>query len=285
MGRNALNPNVEAPPRPHTRATEWSSPILEAEREAVRADNAAASAALSELMPAREADARREVPRLRMDAANPNKARALRGPDVERRMLSSNMKKDLAKSKRGWVETLPKVRRQAVQRVVGSRENLEGINQALNSTVGVKSDLPPAVRRRVEAVDRAISDFERTNEREHIVYSMLMSPRPHGNSRNALRARLLAMSESNDATLTFDSYIPATHSLGNVAESPDIVMEIRTRSGAYLGSSDTRPDADHIVGRGRTLRPVGVHEVSYVREDGTRGTRTIVQMDDVTPNP
>ena len=60
-------------------------------------------------------------------------------------------------------------------------------------------------------------------------------------------------------------------------------MEIRTKSGAYLGTSDTTPDASHLVGRGRVLRPVSVHEVSYVKPDNTRGTRTVVQMDDVTP--
>ena len=86
-----------------------------------------------------------------------------------------------------------------------------------------------------------------------------------------------------NSTLTFDSYIPASHSIGTLRDSPDIVMEIRTKSGAYLGTSDTTPDASHLVGRGRVLRPVSVHEASFVRPDGTRGTRTVVQMDDVTP--
>ena len=161
------------------------------------------------------------------------------------------------------------------------------MNRELNGVVGMRSDLPPATQRRVREIDRSIQAFERTNEREHIVYTTLKAPKDHGNSRNALRNRLEEMTQneegSENSTLTFDSYIPASHSIGTLKDSPDIVMEIRTKSGAYLGTSDTTPDASHLVGRGRVLRPVSVHEVSYVKPDNTRGTRTVVQMDDVTP--
>lgn len=286
--RNGVNPNVDSPPEPHTRKTDWSSITEEEERANVRAEASTAAAALDEIMSTREADARREVPRLRMDAANPNKNRSFPGPAQVRSMLSSNMKKDYSKHKRGWVDGLPKVRRNAVQRVMSDRDSLEGVNRALHQVVSQRSELPTNVRRRVEATDRAIQDFERTNERQHVVYATLQAPKAHGNSRTALRSRLMAMSTmagSEDAQgLTFDGYIPATHSLGNVTDGPDIVMEIRTRSGAYLGSSDTTLNADHVVGRGRVLQPVGVHEVPYVMPDGSRSTRWVVQMDDVTPD-
>ena len=60
-------------------------------------------------------------------------------------------------------------------------------------------------------------------------------------------------------------------------------MEIRTTSGAYLGTSDTTPDANHIIGRGRVLRPVSVQEAEFTRPDGSQGKRMVVQMEDVTP--
>lgn len=285
MARNAVNPNVDAPPTEHTRRAEWSTITDEGEREDIRAEVRGSAAALDETLSLREADARREVPRLRTDAANPNKDRSLPAPSAVRGMLSSNMKKDYNKGKKAWVSGLPKTRLNAMERTMTNRQHLETVNRGLNRHVGMKSELPGPVRKRVEHVDRAIQDFEQNNERRHVVYATLQAPKDHGNSRNALRRRLSQMSEdtSGNQTLTFDSYIPASHSLGNLNEGPDIVMEIRTRSGAYLGTSDTTPNADHLVGRGRVLRPVGVHEVAYVKPDGSRGERWVVQMEDVTP--
>ena len=283
--RNGVNPNVDAPPKPHTAKTDWTTADAEEERDLIRQDAATSAAALDDTMTMQEADARREVPRMRTDAANPNKNRSFAGSTTVRGMLSSNMKKDYSRTKRAWVQSLPKTRRRAVERTMSDRASLEGVNRALHSTVGMKSELPSAVRRRIEATDRAIQDYERTNDRQHIVYATLQAPRPHGNSRTALRNRLAAMAADPEETqgLTFDGYIPATHSLGNVSDSADIVMEIRTRSGAYLGTSDTTPNSDHVVGRGRVLKPVGVHEVPYMTPEGSRGTRYLVQMDDVTP--
>lgn len=291
MARKGVNPNVDSPPLPATRKTEWIDPLTEAAAAGTRADIGATDSALADTLTGREADARREVPRSRTDAANPNKDRTLPPPTALRTLLSSNRKKDYNKHKRAWVETLPRTRLRAVQSVMGDRENLEGVNHALHSVVGRRSELSPAVRRRVEATDRAIADYERINERQHIVYTVLRSPYDHGSSRTALRDRLTAMANRGDIEevgnsrrdLTFDGYIPATHSMGTIEDGPDIVMEIRTRSGAYLGTSDTTLNADHVIGRGRVLRPVGVHEVPYVSADGSRRTRFVVQMDDVTP--
>lgn len=289
--RSALSPAADASPAAHTSKTEWVDPATAAEMSGTRAESAATAAALASTLTDREADARREVPRSRTDAANPNKSRSLPTPTTVRGLLSSNRKKDYNKTKRAWVEGLPKTRRDAVQRVMGDRENLEGVNRALHSTTGRRSQLSPAIRKRVEATDRAIADAERTNEREHIVYAVLRPPHDYGSSRAALNRRLTAMSARGDGDpvgatqrdLTFDGYVPATHSLGTIPQGRDVVMEIRTRSGAYLGTSDTTLNADHVIGRGRVLRPVGVHEVPYIDADGSRQTRRVVQMEDVTP--
>jgi hypothetical protein len=170
-----------------------------------------------------------------------------------------------------------------MRRTVSTAQGLEDVNTALRSTTGRRSDLPPALNRRVSQVDRAIQAYETNNERTHIVYAVLRAPRDHGSSRAAVRRRLEQMSRRTDNDgMTVDGYIPATHSLGTISDGRDVVMEIRTTSGAYLGTSDTHPDASHILGRGRRLRPVGVAEVTYTRPDGTTGTRTVVQMQDIT---
>ena len=162
---------------------------------------------------------------------------------------------------------------------------LEGINRQLAAVTGLRSRLTPAAKRRIEAVDRAIQDFEVHNNRQHLVYATLLAPKNNDKDRAKLRGVLRSMAERPDdprAAMTFDGYIPATHSLGNIGDGDDVVMEIQTRSGAYLGSSDSLPDADHIVGRGRTLKPVGVRQVEVVKPDGSTGTRWVVQMTDVT---
>lgn len=286
MARSStVNPNVDSEPEEYTRDTEFSTEAAEREREDVRQDARATAEALRENLSERTAEARMEVPTVRTESLNPRKSRRLPSPSSERQLLSSNMKKDYNKAKRGWVEGMPKSHYQAMKRTMSNRKTLEGVNRALNGAVGMRSELKPATQRRVREIDRAIQSFESANEREHIVYTTLKSPRDHGNSRNALRRRLEEMTQNGEgATITFDSYIPASHSMGTLQDGPDIVMEVRTKSGAYLGTSDTTPDASHLVGRGRVLRPVSVHEASYVKADGTRGTRTVVQMDDVTPD-
>lgn len=285
---NVVNPNVDSPPEEYGRRGEFDTESAEREREDIREDARASAGALRENMSERTADARSEVPRARTDSINPRKSRSLPSPSTERQMLSSNRKKEYNKGKRAWVEQMPKSHYQAMKRTMSNRQMLEGVNRELNGVVGMRTDLPPATQRRVREIDRSIQSFESRNEREHVVYTTLKPPKEHGNSRNALRRRLEAMTEneegSENSTITFDSYIPASHSLGTVRDSPDIVMEVRTKSGAYLGTSDTTPDASHLMGRGRVLRPVSVHDASFVKPDGTRGTRTVVQMDDVTPD-
>lgn len=283
-GRNGLGSNAPVPPTSsHETQGEWITEGDAAEAEADRTLNQTDAEALDEMMTMGEADARREVPRLREDSIKPRKMRKLPQAGQERPMLSSNMKKEYSRTKRSWERSLPKTRRRALDNTMRDSASLEGLNRALRGTHGTKSELPPAIRRRAEAVDRAIQDYERTNERQHVVYTTLRAPRDHGNSRNAVLRRLNEMSQDPDSRpLTFDGYVPATHSLGNIANEKDIVLEMRTKSGAYLGTSDTTPNADHIVNRGRAFRVVGTHEATYVKPDGTRGTRTVVQVDDVT---
>lgn len=289
MARSStVNPNVDSVPEQYTRQAEFSTESAEREREDIREDVRAMAAALQENMSLRSAEARSEIPQMRTDSINPRKSRRLPSPSSVRPLLSSNMKKDYNKHKVQWVEQMPGTHFQAMKRTMARRETLEGVNRELNGVVGVRSELRPATQRRVREIDRSIQAFEAANEREHVVYATLKAPKEHGNSRKALQRRLEKMVGDSDAdgaqrTLTFDSYVPASHSLGTLKDGPDIVMEIRTKSGAYLGTSDTTPDASHLIGRGRVLRPVSIHEASYVREDGTRGTRTVVQMDDVTP--
>lgn len=282
--RRALGPNEPVPTGVKNSAQSGHLSEGEAaEAEAQRTMNQTDADALDAALTLQEADARREVPRLRDDEVRQRKLRKLPRENHTRPMLSSNMKKEYSKTKRQWEVNLPKTQRRALDNTMRIPDSLEGINRANRGVHGTMSDLPPSLRRRVGNVDHAIQGYERVNQREHIVYTALRAPVDHGNSRNALLRKLREMSDNQQAqSLTFDGYIPATHSLGNIANEKDVVLEMRTKSGAYLGTSDTTPNADHVVNRGRSFRVVDVQDVSYVKPDGSVGTRTVVQVDDVT---
>lgn len=280
-----VNPNASPGPAKHDTKAKFEPQASLDEKQAVRDTASTAAEAMAEQMPMPSVDARREVPRTITDAQNPRFNRQLPAPAAVRKMLSSRMKKDYSVKKNTWVRGMPKTRTDAMRRVMSDPEMLEVANSALREELGMRSQIStPGVRRRIEATDRAIQDFERTNNREHIVYATLMAPEDSGESREQLREALNSMTADSSAagTMTFDGYIPASHSLGNIENRADIVMEIQTRSGAYLGTSDSTDNADHVVGRGRRLKPLGVHQAEYVAQDGKTRKRWVVQMRDVT---
>lgn len=281
--RNPRGPNAPVDPsHTHEAKSEILSPADAVEAATDREENEFTAEALDETMTLSEADARREVPRLRDDNINSRKDKKLKGPAATRNMLSSRQKKEYSRTKNAWVKKIPNNRRIAVNQITNSPENLEQLNRALRDVHGTRSELPDGIHRHASNLDRAIQAYERTNDRQHIVYSTLRAPKEHGNSRVALRKWLESNSGDERGDLTFDGYIPSTHSMGNINQEKDIVMEIRTRSGAYLGESDSTPNADHLMGRGRTLRPMAVNDVEYIDANGNTKTRTIVQMEDVT---
>lgn len=285
-GRKADNPSAPAPQdEKHTRRVEQIPSGEQYELTEIREEARIAATGLDETMTMREADARREVPRRRTDAANPREARPLPAPGTLRKAASSRKRKTLNKAKRSWEAKMPKNQYRTMQRTVADPARLEATNRALHQAVGMRSDLSPAVARHVAEIDRAIQSHEASNTGEHIVYAKLNAPTPHGNSRNALWKRMERRAgEEDSGPLQFDGYIMSSHSLGQIKDDGEAVMEIRTRSGAYLGSTDNpnNPNADHIMPRGASLRVVATEIVEYERPDGSVGQRRVIQMEDIT---
>lgn len=284
--RKGDNPNTDAPPKEkHARRVE-QAPVGELnELSGVREEARVAAFGLDETMTLREADARREVPRRRTDSANPRESRPLPAPGTLRKAASSRKRKKLGKAKRSWETTMPKNQYRAMSKTVANSARLEATNRALHETVGMRTDLSPAVARHVSEIDRAIQTHEAANTGEHIVYVKLNAPTKHGNSRNALWKRMQNRTEAEDnPPLQFDGYLMGSHSLGQIRDDGEMVMEIKTRSGAYLGSTDNpnNPNADHIMPRGAALQVVNTEIVDYEKPDGGIGQRRVVQMTDIT---
>lgn len=292
-GRNKLGPNAAVgTPQGRESQAEWVDAPDAAEAEAVRAAARTDAAGLDDSSTMSEADARREVPRLRTDSANARMTVDFVAADAVRPALTSRRQKSLNKTKTTQYQTLPRAQRaqltSATKNIVQSADDLEKLNRTVRNVHGNRFDIEDSrVRQRVERLDRAIQAYERHNEREHLVYSTMRAPKPHGNSLNATLAHLRRDAGDPEAEpLTFDGYIPSSHAPSAVdADQHSVVLEIKTRSGQYLGGSDSHPEnADHLVARGRSFKVVGVQEnVPYEKPDGTRGIhRHVVQLEDVT---
>jgi hypothetical protein len=257
------------------------------ERRNIRDINRDADALFTERLPQRSADAVRMTPRTIEDAANPLMSRTLADETVARKPMTSRRKKDLAKGKREVLVALPKTQHRALATAVGDHRKMEQLNRVLSATAGNPhaEGVPESMQRVFRQTDLAIQAFERHNAREHIVYAPAFAPHDAGSSREAYIRRLEDTIE-NDGTLEFDRYIAADHSLSNLESNfgREIVFEIKTRSGAYLGSSDTLPDAVHLLPRGRVLKPTAVlRDVPYTKPDGSTGSwARVVQFEDVT---
>lgn len=293
--RNSISPNRNLDEiGGHETQSEFIAPKQESDLMDARAANLGADLAADAEGTLTQADRNREVPRLREDNINPRKRRSLPAAGSTRSPLSSRMKKEYSKSKNIWEGKLPKNRRATLNNTMRTPEQLENVNRALRTTVGTKSELPKNVREQVERIDRTIQDFERQNEREHIVYTTLRTPEGDGSFRerqNDMLNILSRMAEKDpqmqNHNLTYDGYIPTTHNLGSIetneSEGREVVLEMHTRSGAYLGTSDGSANADHIVNRGRSFSVRSVQrDQPYIKADGTEGRRTIVQVFDIT---
>lgn len=261
-------------------------PSLAQEQEADRVLNREEASQLDENMTMQESDARREVPRLRTDSITGKRNATLAKPGELRSMTSSRIQKDLSVTKNKAIRSMPQTRVRTVNGVMHDPDALEGINRDLRVTHGTRSEITPKRRRAVSDIDRTIQTYETQNTRDHIVYTTLRAPNAHGETGAGFQHRLRRAAERDgDATMTFDGYIPSTHSAGNITTSDqDIVLEMRTRSGMYLGGSDSTPNSDHLVGRGRTFKIESYQEnVPYVKPDGTRGVHpVVVQLNDIT---
>ena len=130
---------------------------------------------------------------------------------------------------------------------------------------------------------------ERANTREHTVYVAAdMSGLP-GDTPQQKVATARRMVDAGTGAYAVQGYMVGSLDMGeavNEGNDAEIVLEVKTCSGVYLGNSDgSTRDATHLVGRNRYLMPYAVQEgVPYLRSDGTTGTRTVIQMQDVTPD-
>lgn len=231
------------------------------------------------------------IPRTITDNVSPRTRSRFKEPDQQRSVSNYSRRTHCAERNRVF-ERASMARNRSLSRLrdPGMRDgNVGDLNEALRDVDGDPRQLPEPLRRLQRDTDLTIRVAERANTREHTVYVAAdMSGLP-GDTPQQKVATARRMVDAGTGAYAVQGYMVGSLDMGeavNDGNDAEIVLEVKTCSGIYLGNSDgSTRDATHLVGRNRYLMPYAVQEgVPYLRSDGTTGTRTVIQMQDVTPD-
>lgn len=208
-------------------------------------------------------------------------AAAVRGP------LSARQRNERCKDRMSTQRAMPATQLLAQVDLVSGTKRWKPLNDQLSDQLGDVQELPAADQQRIRRIDRSIQSYERRNDRGHVIYTNVTMP---AYINHANREPFVRKNFAPGQRMTFDRYTVGTHQLHETSShAPDdgrvMVFELQTRRGAYLGNSDKIDNTGHLLPRGMELEVVGVHEATYQAPDGTSGTRLVVQLRDVTPEP
>ena len=220
------------------------------------------------------------------DLGDPRMRRRLPQAGDRRQPLSARQRNERSKDRLTTQRSMPLAQLRAQRDLVTRPERWRDINDQLSEQTGDIQAMSDADQGRVRRIDRSIQAYERNNDRGHVLYSNVRMPYyiNHHNLPGFLRNNF-----ATGTRVSFDRYTHATHQLhetvGYVQDRDGrvAVFEMETVRGAYLGQSDKRDNAQHLLPRGMEFEVVDVHEASYRAPDGTTGTRMVVQLRDVTP--
>jgi len=225
-------------------------------------------------------DLERAFPRATVPEVSERKRRDLPIPDSIRQPPSSRQRKVRSVNKHRAQSRLPAVGYTAVQTLITDPDRWKTVGEALSTARGDAQQLDEKMRSQVQRVDRAIQTAERFNDRGHILYCAVTLP--HMVPQEAVN---LPSTLQPDSRLDFDRHTMATHALHELDPTVgerDVVFEIETDRGMYMGRSDTVDDTAHLLPRGMRFEVVSAGEGRYRRPDGSIGRRMIVQLRDIT---
>lgn len=221
-------------------------------------------------------DRERAFPRPATEPVPQRRRRPLPYPDAIRTPLSARQRNVRSRTKTDVQNALPRIGYRAVHELIGDPARWEETGQALTDVRGDAQHLDLDVRARVQRVDRAIRTAEAASDRDHVLYCGVRLPAAVGGVPKDLRP---------GTVVEFDRFTMTTHTvhqLDSHLQSGDVVFEISTGRGMYLGRSDKIDDTTHLLPRGIRLQVVSAGEGRYRRPDGSIGRRIIVQLADIT---
>ena len=220
------------------------------------------------------------------DLRDPRMRRQLPPESQVREPISARQRNARSKARLETQRKVPLAQLRALREMVTREDRWEQFNDALSDNAGDIQALPEGDQEKIRRIDRSIQAYERSNDRGHVLYSNVRMPWYIND------ANLPGFVRNNfvpGERVTFDRFTAASHQLHETALDVQdtagrvAVFEMETRRGAYLGQSDKVDNTEHLLPRGMDFEVVAVHEASYRSPDGRTGTKTVVQLRDVTP--
>lgn len=223
-------------------------------------------------------DLERAYPRSTVSQVNDRKRRSLPIPDAIRLPPSSRQRKARSVSKHRAQSNLPRVQYKAMSGLISDPDTWISVGTALTEVGGDAQLLDDRARAHVQRIDRAIQAAERENDRGHVVYCAVSLPHEQPEEAKNLPDTLQPGSR-----IEFDRYTMTTHAiheLDPVIGEQEVIFEMETARGMYLGRSDGGDDTAHLLPRGMQWEVVSSHDGRYRRPDNTYGRCRIVQLRD-----
>lgn len=239
-------------------------------------------------MTRQQRDRERATPReTNAELKHPAMERKLPAPDEVRKTLSSRQRKARSIAKHAAQDRFTQTQYDTVARVITDDGEWRQINDVLSENTGDAQALTDQQRTTVQRLDRAIQNYERENDRGHVVYAnvemptMINSSNLEGFVRNNFQ---------RGAVIEFDRFTGGAHTMHEVEVGSETahrtaVFEIQTRRGVYLGKSDSSDDTTHVLPRAMRMKIAGTHWARYERPDGSEGRRQVIQLIDVGDQP
>lgn len=220
---------------------------------------------------------------------HPRMLRELPGEGEVRVPFSSRQKKARSKTRLEVLGRTPGTGRAAQKSLLTRPGEWRRLNDALSAAAGDVQALDEADQQLLRRVDRTIQGYERANTRGHVVFTNVAMP--YHVNHTSLRPYVEHHFGAGDI-VEFDRYTVGSHQLhettryaGREVGERVAVFEISTRRGHYVGRSDSLDNTAHLLPRGMMLEVVGTQEVTWRAPDGRTGTRMVVQLRDITPDP
>ena len=239
-------------------------------------------------MTRQQRDRERATPReTNAEVKHPAMERKLPAPDEVRRTLSSRQRKARSIAKREAQDRFTQTQYDALARVITDDSRWHQINDVLSENTGDVQALTDKQRTTVQRLDRAIQNYERGNDRGHVIYTNVEMPTII-NSSNL--EGFVRNNFQRGAVIEFDRFTGGAHTMHEVEVGSETahrtaVFEIQTRRGVYLGKSDSSDDTTHVLPRAMRMKIAGTHWARYERPDGSEGRRQVIQLIDVGDQP
>jgi hypothetical protein len=223
------------------------------------------------------------------ELGHPRMLRDLPNAQTVRAPFPSRQKKARSKTRIEVLTRTASTVRKAQKELLTQPGQWRHLNDALSASAGDIQALPEKDQETLRRVDRAIQGYERANDRGHVIFTNVVMP--YHVNHTSLEPYADAHFLPGDV-VEFDRYTVGSHQLhettryaGRQATERVVAFEISTRRGHYLGRSDSMDNTTHLLPRGMQLEVVGTQKVTWRAPDGTTGTRVVVQLRDVTPDP